>query len=100
MHVTPRVLIVDGDPAARSSRVRLLEGAGLNTSAVDMKTAPLGLEVFDLVILDALDGATPAFCQAIREQSPSTSILCIARTPEDVAPMVHAAADGFLIEPV
>jgi PAS domain S-box-containing protein len=100
MHVTPRVLIVDGDPAARSSKVRLLEGAGLNASAVDMKTAPLGLEAFDLVILDALDGATPAFCQAIREQSPSTSILCIARTSEDVAPMVHAATDGFLIEPV
>ena len=100
MHVTAKLLVVNRDPASRSTKVRLLEEAGLNASAVEPESAALGFGAFDLVILDALDGATPGFCKRIKEQSPSTSILCIARTKEDVAPIVHAAADGFLLEPV
>src|SRR5579863_9766897 len=94
-----KLLVVDRDSPSRSAKVHLLEEAGLNASAVEPESAALqGFEPFDLVILDALDGATPAFCKTIKEQSPSTSILCIARTKEDVAPTVSAAADGFLLE--
>jgi PAS domain S-box-containing protein len=101
MDNTAKLLVVDRDPASRCARLRLLEEAGLNASAAEPENAALqGFEPFDLVILDALDGATPAFCTAVKEQNPSTSILCIARTKEDVAPTVHAAADGFLLEPI
>jgi PAS domain S-box-containing protein len=100
MYVTAKLLIVDRDPASRSAKVRLLEGAGLNANAIDPESLPVSFEGFGLVVLDALDGATPSFCKTIKDESPSTSILCIARTKEDVAPMVHAAADGFLREPV
>ncbi len=100
MHVTAKLLVVDRDPASRREKVRLLEEAGLNASAIEPESAALGLGPFDLVILDALDGATPTFCTAVKQQSPSTAILCIARTKEEVAPTVRAVADGFLLEPV
>jgi PAS domain S-box-containing protein len=100
MHGTPKLLVIDGDAASRGAKVRLLEAAGLSANGVDPEGVALGSEAFDLVILDALDGKTPTFVETIKGQSPSTSILCIARTQEDVAPMIHAAADGFLREPV
>ena len=96
-----KLLLVDRDPASRNAKLRLLEEAGLNASAAEPESAALrDFERFDLVILDALDGATPTFCTAIKERNPSTSILCIARTKEDIAPAVHAATDGFLLEPI
>lgn len=94
-----KLLIVDDDLDSRTTKARLLQQAGLDTDATDPNGAPSRFEAFGLVILDATDGATPDFCKTIKAQNPTTSILCIARTQQDVAPMIRAAADGFLIDP-
>ncbi len=98
MESTAKLLVVDRSPSFRDAKLRLLEGAGLSTTAVGPERAPARFTPFDLVILDALDGATPEFCKAIKEQSASTSILCIARADADIPPAVDA--DGLLYEPV
>lgn len=102
MEITAKLLVVDPHPASRSGKVRLLEDAGLRVSAVASGRAvlqSLDAEVFDLVIMDA-DVEDPEIYEKIKERSPSTSILRIARA-SDAARIttVDPVIDGLLLDP-
>lgn len=93
MDLTAKLLVVNH--SARSATVRLLEEAGLKASVAFSNDAALErCGSFDLVIFEDSDEATPT--KAVRERSPSISILCIGRTSNSAPPL---DPDGFLVHP-
>jgi PAS domain S-box-containing protein len=101
MDISSKLLVVDPHPASRAAKVRLLKDACLRVSVADSARAALqslDAEVFDLVVVNAdANAEDPTIYEAIKERSPSTPILCIARTND--ATISDSAIDGFLLDP-
>lgn len=101
MEMIPKLLVVDHDSSSRDAKVRLLEKAGFKVGAVDTPHAALQrleIEVFDLLIMDTrtLKANDPAIYTKIKERSPSTLILQIARATDDEEDSVDPSVDGLL----
>src|SRR5579863_1982408 len=105
MDMDRKLLVVDGDAQSRHLKVQLLESAGLRLTSVETGREALrclDAEVFDLIVVndEAADGDEAAFYQSIKEKSPSTAVLRLARleTARNSA-AIDAAIDGFLLDP-
>ena len=100
-----KLLVVDRDDRSREEKIRLLEGAGWTVSAAASGDEALrygDIASCDIAILDAnahrADGMP--LCHLIKQRNPTASILCTARSSDDLA---EASSDsqinGCLIEP-
>ncbi|MDR3408203.1 MAG: PAS domain S-box protein [Methylovirgula sp.] len=105
MDVNRKLLIVDQDAQSRELKMQLLELAGLQPTAVETGREALrclDTEVFDLVLVsdEAADGDEAGFYQTVKEKSPATAVLRMARADGvKTSAAIDAAIDGFLLDP-
>lgn len=105
MDVNRKLLIVDPDAQSRALKIQLLELSGLQTTAVETGREALrclDTEVFDLVLAsdEAADGDEAAFYQAVKEKSPATAVLRMARAGSvKTSAAIDATIDGYLLDP-
>lgn len=105
MDIDRKLLIVDGDAQSRNLKAQLLESAGLRLTAVETGREALrclDAEVFDLILVndEAADGDEASFYQTIKEKSPSSAVLRLARAETALnSAAVDSAIDGFLLDP-
>jgi PAS domain S-box-containing protein len=105
MDVSRKLLIVDQDTRSRGLKVQLLEMAGLKPTAVETGREALqclATEAFDLILAsdEATGGDVAGFYQAVKEKSPATAVLRLARAGNvKTSAAIDAAIDGFLLDP-
>jgi PAS domain S-box-containing protein len=105
MDVSRKLLIVDQDTRSRGLKVQLLEMAGLKPTAVETGREALhclATEAFDLILAsdEAAEGDPAGFYQAVKEKSPATAVLRLARADDvKTSATIDAAIDGFLLDP-
>lgn len=105
MDINRKVLVVDADPQSRELKVQLLANAELRLTAVETgreALKSLDAEIFDLIVVndEAADGDEVTFYQNVKEKSPSTAVLRMARaTTVKTSAAIDAEIDGFLLDP-
>ena len=105
MDVNRKLLIVDQDAQSRALKMQLLEQSGLQTTAVETGREALrclDTEVFDLVLAsdEAAEGDEASFYQTVKEKSPATAVLRMARAGSvKTSAAIDAMIDGYLLDP-
>ncbi len=104
MDVNRRLLIVDPDAQSRELKVQLLKLSGLQPTAVETGREALrclDTEVFDLVLMsdEAAEGDEAGFYQTVKEKSPATAVLRMARAGSvKTSAAIDATIDGYLLD--
>jgi DNA-binding response OmpR family regulator len=105
--MSPRVLIIDGDPAFRRELRSNCEQYGY--SVIEAETANDGVREFEerapnLVLLEAVlpDGSGLDACRNIRRSDPKVPILMVSTRGEEIDVVVglEIGADDYVVKPV